>query len=155
MSSNKKATPSGIIITENNERVIPASKRPDGTYRKERRVRSGFTPQEDIERYKNRNVAELEPAPESDVKEIDEIQDKMTDLSITSEIKETIVEATPLELISKKIKALEKKIRQIDRIKEKEATGKTLLEEEKNKLNKLEQIKEELEDLKRRNADLE
>ncbi|CAG8786768.1 7403_t:CDS:1, partial [Racocetra persica] len=61
MSSTKKATPAGIVTTETNERVIPASRRADGSLRKERRVRPGFVPKEDIIRYKNKFVAESEP----------------------------------------------------------------------------------------------
>ncbi|SRR6266498_4219382 len=62
MSSNEP-TPSGIVTTDNNERVIPATRRADGTLRKERRVRPGFVPQEDVARYKNRWVAETTPPP--------------------------------------------------------------------------------------------
>ncbi|CAG8583119.1 10653_t:CDS:2 [Diversispora eburnea] len=89
------------------------TKRPDGTLRKERRVRPGFTPQEDIARYKNPNI--LEPVV--------------------------------------KIKALEKKTRQIDRIKEKENKGESLTKEEENKLNNLDQVKKELENLQKLKAE--
>ncbi|KAI0069063.1 hypothetical protein BV25DRAFT_1818009 [Artomyces pyxidatus] len=34
------------------DRVIPESRRPDGTLRKERRIRPGFTPQEDVARFR-------------------------------------------------------------------------------------------------------
>ncbi|KAI0049605.1 hypothetical protein FA95DRAFT_1469726, partial [Auriscalpium vulgare] len=34
------------------DRVIPESRRPDGSIRKERRVRPGFTPQEDVARFR-------------------------------------------------------------------------------------------------------
>ncbi|KAJ3035566.1 hypothetical protein HDV00_003664 [Rhizophlyctis rosea] len=38
------------------ERIIAASRRPDGTIRKERKVRPGFVPQEDVVRYSNEKV---------------------------------------------------------------------------------------------------
>ncbi|CAG8505682.1 11234_t:CDS:2 [Diversispora eburnea] len=57
---NKNITPAGIIVTETNNRIIPATRRPDGSLRKERRVRPGFIPQEDIAIYKNRFVAKKE-----------------------------------------------------------------------------------------------
>jgi partner of Y14 and mago protein len=40
-------------VTETGERVIPGSRRPDGTVRKERRVRAGYTPQEEQQVYKS------------------------------------------------------------------------------------------------------
>lgn len=46
-------TASGIKELPNGERVIPASIRPDGTVRKERKVRPGFVPEEDISTYVN------------------------------------------------------------------------------------------------------
>src|SRR6266536_5551991 len=66
MSSSKaisNSTPSGIVTTDNNERVIPATRRADGTLRKERKVRQGFVPQEDVARYKNPWVEETTPPP--------------------------------------------------------------------------------------------
>lgn len=39
------------------ERIIAASKRPDGTIRKERRVRAGYVPQEEQQVYVSRGTA--------------------------------------------------------------------------------------------------
>lgn len=47
---------SGITTDESGQRHIPASLRPDGTLRKEIRVRPGYRPPEDVEVYKNRSA---------------------------------------------------------------------------------------------------
>ncbi|KAF1356534.1 hypothetical protein BDV97DRAFT_288021 [Delphinella strobiligena] len=47
---------SGITTDESGQRHIPASVRPDGTLRKEIRVRPGYRPPEDVEVYKNRSA---------------------------------------------------------------------------------------------------
>ncbi|KAL1915455.1 uncharacterized protein VTP21DRAFT_6579 [Calcarisporiella thermophila] len=44
------------IISRNGERVVPASRRPDGSLRKEIRIRPGYVPQEDIRRYTNERL---------------------------------------------------------------------------------------------------
>ncbi|KAG0306495.1 hypothetical protein BGZ98_002271 [Dissophora globulifera] len=44
-------------------RVIPVTRRPDGTYRKERKVRPGYTPPEDVAKYSNRVLDSARPAP--------------------------------------------------------------------------------------------
>lgn len=49
-------TKSGIITSENGDRHIPSSVRPDGTKRKEIRIRPGYKPPEDVEVYKNRTA---------------------------------------------------------------------------------------------------
>ncbi|KAJ7904444.1 hypothetical protein B0H14DRAFT_2328394, partial [Mycena olivaceomarginata] len=40
------------------ERVIPESKRPDGTVRKQIKIRPGFTPQEDVRRFRGTKQAQ-------------------------------------------------------------------------------------------------
>jgi partner of Y14 and mago protein len=52
-------TPSkaGIVETNSGERHIPSSVRPDGTKRKEIKIRPGYKPPEDVEVYKNRTAA--------------------------------------------------------------------------------------------------
>jgi len=52
------ATPSraGIIEDQTGERHIPSSVRPDGSKRKEIKIRPGYKPPEDVEVYKNRTA---------------------------------------------------------------------------------------------------
>ncbi|MCJ1381624.1 hypothetical protein MMC17_004735 [Xylographa soralifera] len=52
----ENSTKSGIITSESGERHIPSSVRPDGTKRKEIRIRPGYKPPEDVEVYKNRTA---------------------------------------------------------------------------------------------------
>ena len=47
---------SGIKTTSDGTSIIPSSKRPDGSTRKEIRVRPGYMPPEDVETYKNRSA---------------------------------------------------------------------------------------------------
>ncbi|WVW85820.1 hypothetical protein I302_107858 [Kwoniella bestiolae CBS 10118] len=55
---NPERTASGIIVDPQTlERVIPQSKRKDGTVRKEQKVRPGFTPQEDVGRFRSSRQA--------------------------------------------------------------------------------------------------
>lgn len=52
------ATKSGIITnTQTGERYVPSSVRPDGSKRREIKVRPGYKPPEDVELYKNRAAA--------------------------------------------------------------------------------------------------
>ncbi|WWC93691.1 hypothetical protein V866_000527 [Kwoniella sp. B9012] len=55
---NPERTASGIIVDPRTlERVIPQSRRKDGTVRKEQKVRPGFTPQEDVGRFRSTRQA--------------------------------------------------------------------------------------------------
>lgn len=49
-------TKSGIITSDSGERHIPSSVRPDGSKRKEIKIRPGYRPPEDVEVYKNRTA---------------------------------------------------------------------------------------------------
>ncbi len=42
--------------TQDGDRIIAASKRPDGTYRKERRVRAGYIPQDEQPVYQSKGA---------------------------------------------------------------------------------------------------
>jgi partner of Y14 and mago protein len=56
-TATKSTTKAGIAETETGDRHIPSSLRPDGTLRKEIRVRPGYRPPEDVEVYQNRTAA--------------------------------------------------------------------------------------------------
>eukprot|EP00197_Chlamydomonas_leiostraca_P010347 CAMPEP_0202859970 /NCGR_PEP_ID=MMETSP1391-20130828/1868_1 /ASSEMBLY_ACC=CAM_ASM_000867 /TAXON_ID=1034604 /ORGANISM="Chlamydomonas leiostraca, Strain SAG 11-49" /LENGTH=262 /DNA_ID=CAMNT_0049539087 /DNA_START=5 /DNA_END=794 /DNA_ORIENTATION=+ len=51
------------VVTESGERVIAGTLRPDGTVRKERRVRQGYTPQEEQPTYQPRVVMARQNVP--------------------------------------------------------------------------------------------
>lgn len=55
-SGNESSTKSGIITSSTGERHIPSSYRPDGSQRKEIKIRPGYKPPEDVEVYKNRTA---------------------------------------------------------------------------------------------------
>ncbi|KAF9519170.1 hypothetical protein BS47DRAFT_1337391 [Hydnum rufescens UP504] len=51
-------TASGIAVDPKTlERVVPQTKRPDGSVRKELKIRPGFTPQEDVNRFRGKRQA--------------------------------------------------------------------------------------------------
>lgn len=51
-----QASKAGIVISSTGERHIPASQRPDGSKRREIKIRPGYKPPEDVETYKNRTA---------------------------------------------------------------------------------------------------
>lgn len=46
----------GYVVTDNGEKVLPGSRRPDGTIRKERRIRAGYVPQDEQPVYQSGGV---------------------------------------------------------------------------------------------------
>jgi len=58
---NPEKTAAGIAVDPRTlERVIPESKRPDGTLRKQIKIRPGFTPQEDVRRFRGTKQAQMD-----------------------------------------------------------------------------------------------
>ena len=53
MRSNSIAPGFVTKVNKDGERVIPGSRRPDGTFRKEIRVREGYLPQDEVMKYQS------------------------------------------------------------------------------------------------------
>ncbi|KAG5641402.1 hypothetical protein DXG03_005338 [Asterophora parasitica] len=58
---NPDKTVAGIALDPQTlERVIPESRRPDGTVRKQIKIRPGFTPQEDVRKFRGTRQAQMD-----------------------------------------------------------------------------------------------
>ncbi|KAF7776217.1 hypothetical protein Agabi119p4_4610 [Agaricus bisporus var. burnettii] len=58
---NPEKTAAGIIVDPQTlQRVIPQTRRADGSVRKELKVRPGFTPQEDVKRFRGTKQAQMD-----------------------------------------------------------------------------------------------
>eukprot|EP00639_Heterosigma_akashiwo_P036420 CAMPEP_0194744470 /NCGR_PEP_ID=MMETSP0296-20130528/100888_1 /TAXON_ID=39354 /ORGANISM="Heterosigma akashiwo, Strain CCMP2393" /LENGTH=309 /DNA_ID=CAMNT_0039656621 /DNA_START=14 /DNA_END=944 /DNA_ORIENTATION=- len=55
--------PAGAVVKENGDVVIPASRRPDGTMRKERKIKSGHVPQEEQTKFQTRHTQMAQGKP--------------------------------------------------------------------------------------------
>lgn len=136
------------IVQVGEERWIPGSQRADGSYRKERKVRPGFVPLEDVKRYSNarlESVKEHSRPPGSKAKpEIPGAKKKDTVKSVKAVPKKDQTPPVGNQTEEKKIKALNKKIRQITDLEQKLIKGETLNEEQHEKIKKGKSLREEL-----------
>ncbi|CAM0142769.1 hypothetical protein VKS41_002671 [Umbelopsis sp. WA50703] len=158
------------IVGSGEDRYIPGSRRPDGTFRKERKVRPGFTPAEDVVRYTNARMEASKPSPyppgynpkaktestasaKKNQKKKPQQAEQVKSSTETNSVR-TVEKETPLSVddsysgakpeADKKIKALQKKLRQIDDLKKKQGSGEKLNEDQLEKLSKAKSIEEEL-----------
>lgn len=202
MSSSSSRTPqaaslSGIVTTADpsssapaTRRVIPQTRRADGSYRKEIRVRDGYVPPEDVEKYANEKVATsarlapgevigYAPSASSGKDEsgagLTKAQKKNERRKAAKQLagekgqakestKTSSASTPPLPSSStktagddhegtaqsgggdpaKKRKALQKKLRQAEQLKERSDAGEVLLPEQAEKVEKIDQLAKEI-----------
>ncbi|KAF8929606.1 putative RNA binding protein Pym [Dissophora ornata] len=164
-------------------RVIPMTRRPDGTYRKERKVRPGYTPPEDVAKYSNRVLDSVRPAPAPVAVPVNNTPKTKTQIKndkrkakrkeegavepttnpaegpeTTAEIANSTntTNTTPTATASaessitttaaaavdpeKKLRALNKKLRQAELLKERRDKGEELLPEQAEKVSKMDEL---------------
>jgi len=166
--------PAGATVLENGDLLIPGTRRPDGTWRKERRVRAGYVPQEEQKVFEtkasrfNANKPKLPPgmAPEeaensttkkgtgksrrrkkkaaSGVSEIELMEDEIESENFEMD-KGIICEKQEVpEDPMKRLKNLQKKVRSIEELKEKVKAGLCATPEQMEKISRLQLIQEEI-----------
>lgn len=181
MAALPAKTISGIQERED-ERVIPMTRRPDGTFRKERKVRPGYTPPEDVAKYTNRVLESVRPTPpppttpaanstpksktqlKNDKRKAKRKEEAVaaelagyptatttnnndTPKSTTTSDSTTAAATDSTEAAAtgpvdpeKKLRALNKKLRQVEQLKERQAKGETMLPEQIEKIDKMDDL---------------
>ncbi|KAL2168109.1 hypothetical protein VTG60DRAFT_373 [Thermothelomyces hinnuleus] len=171
-----RPTASGIVTDEvSGERIIPASKRADGSTRKAIKIRPGYRPPEDVEVYKNQaaetyrnrgkgpvpgaeGLKDDKPAAQSSSaaanknakrrearKRAKAAEEAQGGPSPATEPKKE--EVDPEAEKEKKVRNLKKKLRQAKELKEKKETGQSLLPEQIAKVIKINELIRELDAL--------
>jgi partner of Y14 and mago protein len=172
-------TPSkaGIVETNSGERHIPSSVRPDGTKRKEIKIRPGYKPPEDVEVYKNRTADAFKNRGSGGIPGADGLKDDKEEGSAasnknakrrearkkakaTEEGGEKVKEpekkdggdkaeevVDPEVEREKKARNLKKKLKQAKELKEKKEGGAALLPEQFAKVIKINELIRELDHL--------
>ena len=154
-------------LNEKGEYVIPASRRPDGTWRKEKKVKEGWVPQEEVGVFKTiantgkpRTIPGLAPqAPTKkaqlkaivpkaakECEKIENISTSVSGLSLTENGTEN-----PEISIEKKLKNYRKKLREIIDLESNISSGKLsesdLTPEQRQKINRKSLIESEIQTL--------
>jgi partner of Y14 and mago protein len=158
----------GITTSASGERHIPSSVRPDGTLRKEIKVRPGYRPPEDVELYKNRTAegfrtrgkagvpgaesmkteedpSKLSAAANKNAKRREARKKAATAASDGKD--ETETPKDPEAEKEKEAKKLMKKLRQAKELKDKKEKGDKLLPEQFEKVIKINELIRQLETL--------
>jgi len=159
-ATQNSSTKSGIIATEAGDRHIPASVRPDGTLRKEIRVRPGYRPPEDVEVYKNRTAehfkargipgAEYTDAPKLKPAKPTKPKVVKAEKKEVEEVVKEVVKEEPVDPEAEKekeAKKLAKKLRQARELAQKKEEGGALLPEQFQKVIKISELVRQLEKL--------
>jgi partner of Y14 and mago protein len=170
-------TPSkaGIVEDSSGERHIPSSVRPDGSKRKEIKIRPGYKPPEDVEVYKNRTAETWKNRASGGIPGAEGLKDNVEEGSsaasnknakrrearkkakaaeesgegkVEGEKKQEMVEEVDPEVEKeKKARNLKKKLKQAKELKEKKEGGAALLPEQFAKVIKINELIRELDAL--------
>ncbi|KAF9565643.1 hypothetical protein EC968_004039 [Mortierella alpina] len=182
MSSSAPTKSIAGIQEDKDVRVIPMTRRPDGTYRKERKVRPGYTPPEDVAKYTNQVLDSIRPAPtpsplasaasstpktktqlKNDKRKAKRKEEaaaadagnatqgsapKVSAPAPKNESKDADTtsadpaSATPATAVDpeKKLRALNKKLRQVEQLKERQDKGEAMLPEQLEKITKMDEL---------------
>ncbi len=177
VTSPSPSSKAGIITSSSGERHIPATTRPDGSIRKEIRVRPGYRPPEDVEVYKNRTAEswktrgsarvpgadpvskmenELTPAAAKNAKRKEARKDAIKSPVNKQQILQNVPDPPRLEHVEpldpeaekeKEVKRLCKRLRQARDLQQKKEKGDCLLPEQFEKVVKINELIRQLDKL--------
>lgn len=133
------------IITVGDERWIPGSRRPDGSYRKERKVRPGFTPLEDLQRYttpRQRLQQQQEQQKKQQQEQQKEQQQKQKQANNKAQGYQPPTSGK--SDTERLVRNLQKKLRQVQDLEQKLIKGEKLDENQREKVKKGKALRDEL-----------